>query len=141
LTDVLDVGDRFDNAWLAAWSRVLLGMQAIRKGRLEDGRALLEEALSRSLAAQSTGSVAMCLIAFASLAFTEGDPDRAAVLVGAADGLRRRVGIRAWPTLRQGEADLASRISQSLGPDHFREVRMAAGRLNQQQAVAAARNR
>jgi ATP/maltotriose-dependent transcriptional regulator MalT len=106
LREARELGERLDNAWLAAWSRVLLGSLAVVRGRLEEARALLEEALELSLAAHSTRSVTLCLAAFAQLASVEGDGERAALLAGAAEGLRRRVGLRSLVLLRQGEAEL-----------------------------------
>ena len=72
---------------------------------------LLEEALDLSLAARSTPFVTMCLAAYARLAFAEGDPEQAARLEGAAEGLRRRVGLPAWPHLRRVEADLVAQVT------------------------------
>ena len=141
LREARDLGKRFDYAWLAAWSRVLLGTLAVVRGRLEEARALLEEALELSLAAHSTRSVTLCLAAFAQLAFVEGDAERAALLAGAAEGLRRRVGLRSLVVLRQGEAELVAQVGQALGADRFEEVFAAGARLTQQEAVAAVRDR
>jgi len=141
LREARDLGKRFDYAWLAAWSRVELGTLAVVRGRLEEARALLEEALELSLAAHSTRSVTLCLAAFARLAFVEGDPERAALVAGTAEGLRRRAGLRAWPMMRQGEAELMAQVRQALGADRFEEVFAAGARLNQQEAVAAVRDR
>src|SRR4029450_6506658 len=95
---------------------VLLGALAVGRGRLEEARALLEEGLELSLAAHSTPTVPLCLTAFAQLAFVEGDGERAALLAGAAEGLRRRVGLRALILLRQPEAELVAQVRQALGP-------------------------
>jgi hypothetical protein len=81
-----DLAERFDNVWLAATSRVLLGSLAMARGRLHDARAVLDEGMDLSLQANSTFSVALCLAAFAQLAFAEGNPRRAALVAGAADG-------------------------------------------------------
>jgi predicted ATPase len=135
LREARDLGERFDHPWLAAWSRVLLGTLAVVRGRLEEARALLEEGLELSLAAHSTRSVTLCLTAFAQLAFVEGDRERAALLAGAAEGLRGRVGLRALMLLRQGEAELVAQVGQALGADRFEEVFAAGARLTQQQAV------
>jgi hypothetical protein len=43
---------------------------------------------------------ALTFVAYARLALAEGDPERAARLEGAAEGLRQRSGLRAWPMLR-----------------------------------------
>jgi len=71
-----------------------LGILAVLRGRPDEARALLDEALDRSLAARSTAFVTLCLVGYAQLAFAEGEPERAARLEGAAEGLRRRAGLR-----------------------------------------------
>jgi predicted ATPase/class 3 adenylate cyclase len=141
LREARDLGERFDYAWLAAWSRVLLGTLAVVRGRLEEARALLEEALELSLAAHSTRSVTLCLAAFARLALVEGDAERAALLAGAAEGLRGRVGLRALVLLRRPEAELVAQVRRALGADRFEEVFAAGARLTQQEAVAAVGDR
>jgi tetratricopeptide (TPR) repeat protein len=141
LREARDLGERFDHAWLAAWSRVLLGTLAVVQGRLEEARALLEEGLELSLAAHSTRSVTLCLTAFAQLAFVEGDSERAALLAGAAEGLRRRVGLRALILLRQGEAALVAQVRQALGADRFDQAFAAGAQLTQQEAVDVVRGR
>ena len=70
----------------------------------------------------------------------DGDPERAARLDGAADGLRRRVGLPAWPHLRRVEADLVARLRQRLGDSQFDQAFSAGSRLTQQEAVATVRN-
>jgi len=84
-------------------------------------------------------NVTLCVAAFAQLAFAEGDLERAALLAGAAEGLRRRAGISAWPMLRRGEAELAAQIRQAVGDDRFGQAFAAGSRLTQQEAVAAIR--
>jgi predicted ATPase len=141
LTEVRDLAERIDNPGVAAWSRVQLGTLALVRGRMEEARALLDEGLALSLAANSTRGVTLCLAAFAQLAFVEGDPGRAALLAGAAEGLRRRVALGVWPALRQGEAQLVAQVRQALGEDRFQEVFAAGTRLNRREAVAAVRDR
>ncbi len=74
---------------------------------------------------------------FARLALAEGDPERAALLAGAAGGLRRRAGLRAWPMLRRGEAELIAQIRQAQDPDRFTKMTAAGSRPTKQQAVEA----
>ena len=138
LTEARELAERFGNAWLAALSRVFLATQALVRGRREEARPLLEEALGQSLAAHSTRSVTLCLAAFARWALVAGDPERAALVAGAAEGLRRRVGLRAWPILRPGEAELVAQARQALGAKRFDQAFAAGARLTQQEAVAAA---
>jgi tetratricopeptide (TPR) repeat protein len=141
LTEARDLAARLDNAWLTATSQVLLGTLALVQGRLEDVQALLEEALDLSLAARSTQLVTLCLAGFARLAFVEGNAERAALLAGAAEDLRRRVGLRAWPSHRRAEAALVDQIRRALGADRFDQAFAAGARLSQREAVAAAQSR
>ena len=141
LTEARDLAERFDNPWLASASRVYLGTLAIVQGRPEEARGLLDDALELSLAAHSTRSVTLCLAAFARLAFIEGDRERAALLAGAADGLRHRAGLQAWPLRRREEAELAAEVRRTLGADRFGQLSAAGFRLSQQDAVAAVRDR
>ncbi len=141
LTEMRDLVERLDNPWLTAVYRVYLGTLAIAQGRPEEARAPMDEGLELSLAAHSTRNVTICLDGFARLAFVEGDPQQAALLAGAAEGLRRRVGLRAWPLLRRDEAELVAQVRQALGGDQFDESYAAGARLSQQEAVAAVRDR
>ncbi len=139
LIETRDLAERFDNDWLAGASRVRLGILALVRGSLDEARALLDEALELSLATDSTHNVTLCLTAFAQLAFVEGDAERAALLAGAAEGLRRRVGLQVFSSLT-GEIELVAQIRQALGADRFDELYAAGSRLNRQEAVAAARD-
>jgi predicted ATPase len=141
LTEARDLAARLDNAWLAATSNVLVGELALVRGRPGEALAPLGEGLDLSLAAHSTQLVSLCLAAVARVSLAEGDTDRAALLVGAAEGLRRRVGLRAWPSHRRGEAELIAQIRQPLGTDRFEQAFAAGARLNRREAVAAARDR
>jgi predicted ATPase len=140
LREARSLAERAGGDWLAAGSRVQLGILAVLRGRLDQARALLEEALGLSLAARSTAVVTLCLSGYAWLAFAEGDPERAARLAGAADGLRRRVGLRAWPHLRRLEADLVAQVRQRLGAGRFDQVFFAGCRLTQREAAAIVRD-
>jgi hypothetical protein len=141
LTEVHDLAERFDNAWAGAFSQVFLGTLALARGQVQEARALLDEALGQSVAVHSTLTVTLCLAALARWALAAGDPEWAALLAGAAEGLRRRAGLRAWPVLRQGEAELAAQARQALKPGRFDQVFAAGTRLTQREAVAAARDR
>jgi hypothetical protein len=107
------------------------------RGRLDEARALLDEALDLSLAARSTPFATLCLAGYAQLAFADGDPSRAALLEGAAEALRRQVGLpSAWPHLRRAEADLVARVQQRLGGSRFDQAFSAGSGLAQRDAVA-----
>jgi predicted ATPase len=140
LHEARDLAERFDHAGLSAWAHVQLGILALLRSRPEEARALLDKGLELSLATHSTRNVTLCLTAFAQLAFVEGDGERAALLAGAAEGLRQRVGLRAWPLQRQGEAQTVAQIRQALDADRFDRVFAAGARLNRREVVAAVRD-
>ena len=141
LSEARDLAEGFDGTWLTAGSRVQLGVLAVVRGRLDEAKGLLDEALSLSLASRSTPFVALTLAAYARLEFAEGDPVRAARLKGAAEGLRKRGGLQAWPMLRQGEDELVTQIRQTLDAHRFDQAFSAGTRLSQREAVAALRDR
>jgi len=140
LREARALAERFDHAGLSAWSQAQLGILALVRGQPEEAQALLDEGLELTLAAHSTRNVTLCLTAFAQLAFVQGKGERAALLAGAAEGLRQRVGLRAWPLQQQGEAQLVAQIRQALGADQFDRDFAAGVRLDRQQAIAAARD-
>ena len=141
LHEARDLAGRVDHAGLSAWAQVQLGILALARGRLEEAQALLDEGLELSLATHSTRNLTLCLTALAQLALVEGDGERAALLAGAAEGLRQRVGLRAWPLQRQGEAQMVAQIRQALDPDRFDQGFAAGARLSRREAVAAAQSR
>src|SRR5262249_46164405 len=120
LREARDLAQRFGGDWLTAGCHAELGILEVRRGRLDQARALLDQALDLSLAARSTPFVNTCLAAHAWLALAEGDPERAALLEGAAEGLRRRVGLPPWPPRRPGEGAPAAHIPPrpAPGPRH-----------------------
>jgi predicted ATPase len=140
LREAHDLAERFGNERLITGSQVQLGILAVLRHQLEEARALLDEALDLSLAIHSTRNVTLCLTAFAQLAFEEGDPERAALLAGAAEGLRRRAGLRAWPAAQRGPAEPVAQVRQALGAERFDQLFAAGARLNQREAVAAVRD-
>jgi hypothetical protein len=59
--------------------------------------------------------------------------------LGAADGLRQHAGLRAWPSMRRGEAELANRVAREIDPKVFKDAFAAGSELNQREAVALVR--
>ena len=151
LREAHTLAEQLDNAWLAGWSRVQLGDLALVQGQPDVARTLLgqpdvartllEDGPALSVAARSSNNVALSLAVFARLALAEGDPEQAALLAGAVDGLRRRVGLQAWPALRRPETRLATQLRQTLGDERFDAVFAAGSLLSRREAVAAASDR
>jgi predicted ATPase len=138
LSEAHELAERSGYSWLDTYTRVLLGTLAVLRGRLDEARALLDQDLAVSLPAYNIINITLALAAFAQLAFAEGDPERAALLTGAIDGLRQRAGLGVWPAPRRGETDLAAEIRQALGTDRFDQLYAAGARLSRREAAAAA---
>jgi predicted ATPase len=140
LTEVNALGGQFDNIWLEASARSELASLALRAGRLDEARSLLLESVDAGDDSElSTLTVSFSLVASAKLALEEGDAGRAATALGAADGLRRRAGLRAWPSRRRAEAELVARVQQETGPRDFEDAFAAGSELSHRQAVALVR--
>ena len=140
LTVANELGGQFGNKWLESAARAELASLAVRAGQLEEARTLLVESVDASKDTElSTQTVTFSLVACAQLALAEGDVRRAAMALGAADGLRRRAGLRAWPSMRRDEAELATRVAQEVDPDVFKDAFAAGSELNQREAVALVR--
>jgi predicted ATPase len=140
LREMNDLAERSGYPWLAGWSQVLMGTVALAQGRLDQARDLLDQALDQGMSANTTSSVAVSLMAVARLALSDGDPGRAALLAAAAEGLRRRAGLQAWPVLRRGEAELVAQIRGALRAGAFDEKYATGARLSRREAVAIARD-
>jgi len=137
LTEANELGSRFGNHWLESSARAQLASLAVRAGRLEEARALLVDSVHASEDAKlSTQTVTFSLVAFARLALAQGDARRAATALGAADGLRKRVGLRAWPSMRRGEEELVDRVVHGLDPEAFEHAFADGSKLNRREAVA-----
>jgi predicted ATPase len=140
LTAVNQLGGQFDNDWLESTARSQLASLAVRTGRLDDARALLVESLDASKDTEpSTPILTFALVASVQLALAEGDPLRAAMALGAADGLRRRAGLRAWPSMRPSEAELATRVADETNDSDFEAAFAAGSELSHREAVALVR--
>ena len=135
----LDLANRYEYPWLAAWSRAQLSTVALIGGDVDEARTLLADGLEVSLAVESARNVSLFLTGFARLAFATGNPERAALLAGAAEGLRQRVGLRPWPMLRRGEDELVAQVRETLGETRFEESFDMGQRLNQRDAIAVVR--
>jgi hypothetical protein len=83
----------------------------------------------------STLTVTFSLVVTAQLALAHGDARRAAMALGAADGLRRRAGLKAWPSTRRREAELATRVEQAADSGDLEAARAAGAQLSQRDAV------
>jgi ATP/maltotriose-dependent transcriptional regulator MalT len=141
LTEVDQLGGQFDNSWLESTARTQLASLAVTAGDLDEALALLTESVEASEETElSTLVVTFALVASAQWALAEGDARRAAMALGATDGLRRRAGLRAWPSTRPREAELVTRVEQEIDAQDYTEAFAAGSELSHRQAVAVVRN-
>jgi ATP/maltotriose-dependent transcriptional regulator MalT len=140
LTETYRLAERFDSEWLTTASRIRLGLLSVARGSLDEARKAFEDALNRSVANDNDYNQILCLGAFAQLALAEGDTERAAILAGAARGLRRRAGLEVFTALT-GDVQLVAQIRQALDASTFDRAFTAGSRLNQHQALAAVHQR
>ncbi len=140
LTVVNELGGRFDNLWLRSSARSQLASIAVRAGRLDEARALLVESVNAGDDADlSTLTVSLSLVTAAQLALADGDARRAAAALGAANGLRRRAGLKAWPSTRRREAELVAQVAAATDPRDFEDGLAAGAQLSHREAVALVR--
>ena len=137
LLEVNELGGQFGNTWLESSARTQLASLAVRAGHLDEARALLVESVRSIEDAQlSALTLSFALIAYAELTLAEADNRRAAMALGAADGLRRRAGLRAWPLIRQSESELITRLVEQTDPDVYTDAFTAGSELHARDALA-----
>ncbi len=140
LVEANELGGQFGYKWLESGARTQLASLAVRAGQLQEARAQLVESVDAGEETElSTQTVTLSLVAYAHLALAKRDVRRAAMALGAADGLRQRAGLRAWPSMRRGEAELATQVAQQIDPDVFKDAFGAGSELSQLEAVALVR--
>ena len=140
LREMRDLSRQLGNSRLMASTQLQLGTLAAARGRLDEACTLLLDGLDRSLAIPVTRNITLSLAALGLVALGEGKPERAALLVGAADGLRQRAGLRPWPNAQPGKPDPVEPIRQALGARRFGQLAAAGARLSRREAAAVARD-
>jgi predicted ATPase len=140
LAEVVELGSRFDNMWLESSARTQLASLAVRAGRLDDARSFLAASVDvREDTDVSTLTLCFSLVTAARLMLADGDAGRAAVALGAAEGLRRRAGLRAWPSTRRAEAELAARVAQHVAPSEYEAAWATGSEVTHREAVTLVR--
>jgi ATP/maltotriose-dependent transcriptional regulator MalT len=140
LLEVNELGAQFGNTWLESSARTQLASLAVRAGDLDAARALLVDSVDAIEDTQlSSLTLSFALIAYAELTLAEADNRRAAMALGAADGLRKRAGLRAWPLIRRSESDLIARLVEQTDPAIYRDAFAAGSELHARDALALLR--
>jgi predicted ATPase len=84
-------------------------------GDVEAARARLREAVKHAAVPDNRESLGRALEAMAAVSITAGDPELAATLFGAADGVRRSIGAGVWMTDRASHDQTAAELQTKLG--------------------------
>jgi predicted ATPase len=134
LREARELAQRVGNPRLTASSTVQLGVLALARRRPAEARALLGQGLALSLSIHSIRNLILTFGAYAQLAFADGDPERATVLTGAAEGARQRAGLRAWPTA----GPLTDQLREALGTGRHEVLFTAGTKLTLREAADAA---
>ena len=136
LSEVDALGSQFGNNWLEASARTCLAMLAVRSGKLADADALLAESV-RAIRETTpiTLTVTFALVAKAHLALARGVTSRAAMALGAAEGLRARAGLRVWPIARRTERDLTAAVARQMDAEAYRVAFEAGAELPMRDAL------
>src|SRR5215469_2898134 len=141
LAEASALGGQLGNQWLSSSARAQLASLAVATGHLDEARALLRESVeAREDANLSTQALTFSLVARAQLSLAEEDPRQAALALGAANGLRQRVGLRPWPSMRRSEAELLARVAGKLGPEVMEQLVADGSRIDRVDAIAFVRS-
>ena len=84
-------------------------------GDVEAARARLRDAVKHAAVPDNRESLGRALEALAAVSVTAGDPELAATLFGAADGVRRSIGAGVWMTDRASHDQTAAELQTTLG--------------------------
>jgi hypothetical protein len=99
----------------------------VQLGDIGGAESLLAGAVRELVQLKDTWLLVNCLIGLAGYAVARGETERAALLEGAADGLRERVGSEIYPQIQQLWAVLRSRLAEQI-PAEMLEALRADGR-------------
>lgn len=133
-------GGATGNNWLQDGRLTHLALLAVEEGDLDEARRLVVASVSNGdIASLNTNTLAFALVAYASVAMASARPRDAATALGAAAGLRQRVGVAPWPVVRRNEAALDALVRAALGDIEHDEAFADGAELDQAGAVAMIR--
>jgi hypothetical protein len=138
--EVERLGGTTGNNWLQEGRLTQLARLELADGNFEEARRLIVSSVNaEDLATLNTNTLAFALVAFAQLALVEDRPNDAARALGAAEGLRARVGVKAWPSARNSEAALVAQVWAALEPSAYQAAFDEGAVLDSAGAVALIR--
>jgi tetratricopeptide (TPR) repeat protein len=134
-TECLDLAARLDDPSMLAQAHTQLGFTYLSSGRLEPARASLARAVAIHRRSSFREGLSYCLDALAGLALQDGHAERAMIALGAAEGIRQRLGLRPWPAVKW-YLDFLGSAADAVQDDDLQASR-AAGREMDPLAAAA----
>jgi predicted ATPase len=132
--------ERLGSPTLGGPLKISLAVVDVMEMKPEAARALLEEGTGLGDEFMDIHRFTFALAAWAGLAFIESDFRRAALVLGAAEGLRLRVGLRAWPVVRLKIQELVRMLERAIGPEEVARLMAEGAELSRQEALAVARS-
>ncbi len=119
LEEAKSAAQSLENPWLIAMADHWLGNVARGAGETSRAEQLHHEALELRHRRNLRPGIVDSLEALAAIASDQDSPTEAARLFGAADALRRSIGVARWPAEQAGYADDVARARAQLGDDEF----------------------
>lgn len=117
---------------------VTLGWALIASKRLDRATEALREALGISTTTEDRDGLARIFDALGAVALHRSDPRRAALLSGAAEGVRRSVGGRVWAIDQALVAGVEAELRSTLGSDGFQRAFAQGVALPSERAIQVA---
>ncbi|HUO45938.1 MAG TPA: DUF4062 domain-containing protein [Acidimicrobiia bacterium] len=98
--ECLNLAESMENKSMIAQAHATLGVIYVAMGNLEEARSSLVRSLDIHRTITYREGLTYALDGLASLALSQGEGNRAMTAIGAAEGLRSRLGFRPWPAMR-----------------------------------------
>ncbi|MBX3314925.1 MAG: DUF4062 domain-containing protein [Actinobacteria bacterium] len=126
--EALEIAQQLDEPVLLGQLSCQLALDFLSEGDVAGAEPHLVRAARCCRRTHQVEGTVLTLEVAAAIAFVDGRPRDAAVLVGAANRLRERVEIPVWPVMQRRRTELLAALAEQVGPDDF-EVAFAEGRL------------
>jgi predicted ATPase len=139
LEEALIIDQRLEDAWAVAVDRTNLGAAFLRDGQLVKGHSVLSDVLAEVVTLEDPDLFASTIEGCAMAAGAAGEPERAALLVGAADAIRTAAKVpRAVLDDSHLEREFGP-VRAALGRESYREAWRRGGQLSAEDVLALAR--
>jgi hypothetical protein len=129
-----------NDKWQISWGLEGLGHVDRLEGRLEQAREFYIESLNLKVSVIDKSGIIYSLEAFAQLAATQNQFERAVMLWGAAEGLRQTFNLQLPPSRERFYTSLMPETRAQLGEEVFATTWAEGRKMNMQQAIEYALN-